>query len=350
MYNGQSFSSLNNRTLNNINLPLYKGQGSSLYNIVSPVNLELAQLYIELSYIHKRVFIQDNFNDFLDRRVNEFGVYRKLGTEAIGEVTFEGKIGTKIPNGTIISHSNLLFVVIKDITIDEDSKLNISPIQALEVGIKYNLSANTEFKLIEEITGVTKIYNEFDLKGGTEIEIDEELKERFYKIQKNQATSGNKAHYQSWALEVEGVYNAKVIPRWDGPGTIKILIYGQNNQSVDNEVLQRCTEHIEEEKPIGPTVTVVTPSIFDVSISATLTLESGYDIESIKAMFLDIINSYLIENSREIIYIKIMSLLASIEGVHDIKNLLVNDDVKNIIVDEEKVPAVSSAIFDIEVS
>ncbi|MFY0945461.1 baseplate J/gp47 family protein, partial [Clostridioides difficile] len=279
-----------------------------------------------------------------------FGVYRKLGTEAIGEVTFEGKIGTKIPNGTIISHSNLLFVVIKDITIDEDSKLNISPIQALEVGIKYNLSANTEFKLIEEITGVTKIYNEFDLKGGTEIEIDEELKERFYKIQKNQATSGNKAHYQSWALEVEGVYNAKVIPRWDGPGTIKILIYGQNNQSVDNEVLQRCTEHIEEEKPIGPTVTVVTPSIFDVSISATLTLESGYDIESIKAMFLDIINSYLIENSREIIYIKIMSLLASIEGVHDIKNLLVNDDVKNIIVDEEKVPAVSSAIFDIEVS
>ncbi|EQI06817.1 xkdT domain protein [Clostridioides difficile Y10] len=67
-------------------------------------------------------------------------------------------------------------------------------------------------------------------------------------------------------------------------------------------------------------------------------------------MFLDIINSYLIENSKEIIYIKIMSLLASIEGVHDIKNLLVNDDVKNIIVDEEKVPAVSSAVFDIEVS
>ncbi|HFG9708004.1 TPA: baseplate J/gp47 family protein, partial [Clostridioides difficile] len=103
-------------------------------------------------------------------------------------------------------------------------------------------------------------------------------------------------------------------------------------------------------KPIGPTVTIVTPSTFDINISATLTLESGYDIESIKVVFLDIINSYLIENSKEIIYIKIMSLLASIEGVHDIKNLLVNDDVKNIIVDEEKVPAVSSAVFDIEVS
>lgn len=67
-------------------------------------------------------------------------------------------------------------------------------------------------------------------------------------------------------------------------------------------------------------------------------------------MFLDIINFYLIENLREIIYIKIMSLLVSIEGVYDIKNFFVNDDVKNIIVDEEKVFVVLSVIFDIEVS
>ncbi|MCC0697221.1 baseplate protein J, partial [Clostridioides sp. ES-S-0048-02] len=46
----------------------------------------------------------------------------------------------------------------------------------------------------------------------------------------------------------------------------------------------------------------------------------------------------------------IISLLASIEGVHDIKNLLINEDIKNIIVDEEKVPAVSNVTFNIEVS
>lgn len=350
MYSSQTYDVVKNRTLSNIDLDVYKGEGSFLSDMVSPVNSELAKFYIELSYLHKKAFIEDNFDDFLDKRVNEFGVYRKLGTEATGEVTFEGKVGTVIPNGTIISYNELLFVVIKDIVISSKIEQNTSPIQALEIGIRYNIPANTEFKLQDEINGITKIYNDVAFRGGTEIETDEELKERFYKIQKNQATSGNKAHYEEWALEVEGVYNAKVIPRWDGPGTIKILIYGQNNQSVDNEVLQRCTEHIEEEKPIGPTVTIVTPSTFDINISATLTLENGYDIESIKVVFLDIINSYLIENSREIVYIKVMSLLASIEGIHDIKNLLVNGDVKNIIVDEEKVPAVSSAIFDIEVS
>ncbi|WP_219710415.1 baseplate J/gp47 family protein, partial [Clostridioides difficile] len=77
-----------------------------------PISTELAKFYIELSYLHKKAFIEDNFDDFLDKRVNEFGVYRKLGTEATGEVIFEGKAGTIVQNGTIISYNELLFVVI----------------------------------------------------------------------------------------------------------------------------------------------------------------------------------------------------------------------------------------------
>ncbi|NJB06665.1 baseplate protein J, partial [Clostridioides difficile] len=69
------------RTLENINLDIYKGEGSFLNNMVSGNNLELSKIYLELSKIHKMAFIQDTYNQFLDKRVNEFGVYRKLGTE-----------------------------------------------------------------------------------------------------------------------------------------------------------------------------------------------------------------------------------------------------------------------------
>ncbi|EGT4186300.1 TPA: baseplate J/gp47 family protein, partial [Clostridioides difficile] len=220
MYSSQTYDVVKNRTLSNIDLDVYKGEGSFLSDMVSPVNSELAKFYIELSYLHKKAFIEDNFDDFLDKRVNEFGVYRKLGTEATGEVTFEGKVGTVIPNGTIISYNELLFVVIKDIIISTEVEQNTSPVQALKIGIRYNIPANTEFKLQDEVNSIAKIYNDLAFQGGTEIETDEELKERFYKIQKNQATSGNKAHYETWALEVEGVYNAKIYPRWDGPGTV----------------------------------------------------------------------------------------------------------------------------------
>ncbi|NJB06672.1 baseplate J/gp47 family protein, partial [Clostridioides difficile] len=188
MYSSQTYDVVKNRTLSNIDLNIYKGEGSFLSDMVSPVNSELAKSYNEL-----------------------------------------------------------LFVVIKDIEISSEIEQNTSPVQALEIGIRYNIPANTEFKLQDEISGITKIYNNLAFQGGTEIETDEELKERFYKIQKNQATSGNKAHYEEWALEVEGVYNAKIYPRWDGPGTIKVLIFGENNQAVDLEVIERCREHIEEE-------------------------------------------------------------------------------------------------------
>ncbi|HBF4427899.1 baseplate J/gp47 family protein [Clostridioides difficile] len=344
MYSSQTYDVIKNRTLSNIDLDIYKGEGSFLSDMVSPISTELAKFYIELSYLHKKAFIEDNFDDFLDKRVNEFGVYRKLGTEATGEVTFEGKVGTVIPNGTIISYNELLFVVIKDIVISSKIEQNTSPVQALEIGIRYNIPASTEFKQ-DEINGITKIYNDVAFRGGTEIETDEELKERFYKIQKNQATSGNKAHYEEWALEVEGVYNAKIYPRWDGAGTVKVLIFGVNNQAVDSEVIERCREHIETEMPIGATLTVATPSILDISISATIKLEIGYTIDFVKESFLESINSYLINVNKEIIYTKVSAILASIEGIHDFSNLLLNNKAENIVFEEDKVPSVTNLEF-----
>lgn len=345
MYSSQTYDVVKNRTLSNIDLSIYKGEGSFLSDMVSPVNAELAKFYIELSYLHKKAFIEDNFDDFLDKRVNEFGVYRKLGTEATGEVIFEGKVGTVIPNGAIISYNELLFVVIKDIVISSEIEQNTSSVQALEIGIRYNIPANTEFKLQDEINGITRIYNNLAFQGGTEIETDEELKERFYKIQKNQATSGNKAHYEEWALEVDGVYNVKVYPRWDGAGTVKVLLFGQNNQAVEEEIIIKCREHIGTEMPIGCTLTVSTPSPLDISISASIKLEAGYNLDFVKESFLESINSYLINVNKEIIYTKVSAILASTEGLHDFSNLLLNNKAENIVFEEDKVPSVTTLEF-----
>ncbi|HFL2569660.1 TPA: baseplate J/gp47 family protein [Clostridioides difficile] len=344
MYSDQTYEVIKNRTLENINLDIYKGEGSFLNNMVSGNNLELSKIYLELSKMHKMAFIQDTYNQFLDKRVNEFGVYRKLGTESNGEAEFIGEKGTVINNGTVISYRDLLFVVIKDVTIGSEEGDN-SPVQALEVGKKYNLPTNCEFKLVDNISGVTKITNTRSFEGGTDIETDEELKERFYKIQRNQATSGNKAHYEEWALEVDGVYNVKVYPRWDGPGTVKVLIFGENNQAVDSEVIERCKEHIEEEMPIGSTLIVLTPNVLDISISAYIKLEAGYTLDFVKESFLESINSYLININKEIIYTKVSAILASVEGLHDFSNLLLNNKAENIVFEEDKVPSVTTLEF-----
>ena len=344
MYSDQTYEVIKNRTLENINLDIYKVEGSFLNNMVSGNNLELSKIYLELSKMHKMAFIQDTYNQFLDKRVNEFGVYRKLGTESNGEVEFIGEKGTVINNGTVISYRDLLFVVIKDVTIGSEEGDN-SPVQALEVGKKYNLPTNCEFKLVDNISGVTKITNTRSFEGGTDIETDEELKERFYKIQRNQATSGNKAHYEEWALEVDGVYNVKVYPRWDGPGTVKVLIFGKNNQAVDTETIERCQQHIDEEKPIGPTITVVTPLPIEISISAVMKLEDGYTLDNVKKSFLESINTYFRDIRGEIIYTKVMGILINTTGVHDLSNLLINGSTDNITINEDKIPSVTTVNF-----
>lgn len=344
MYSEQTYEIIKNRTLKNINLDVYKGEGSFLNDMVSGNNFELAKMYVELSNIHKMAFIEDTYDQLLDKRVNEFGVYRKLGSEATGEVEFIGDNGVEIANGTIISYKDLLFVVIKDVVIG-DEEGNISPVQALEIGTKYNLSSDCEFKLNNNIFGVEKITNINKFSGGTEIETDEELRERFFKIQKNQATSGNKAHYEEWALEVDGVYNAKVYPRWSGAGTVKVLLFGQNNQSVEEEIINKCREHIEEEMPIGPTLTVTTPVPLNISISASMELEDGYTLDMVKNSFLENINQYFRTITGEIVYTKILGILISTSGVHDLNNLLVNNSTDNIEIEDDKIPSVTTLNF-----
>lgn len=344
MYSDQTYDTIKNRTLKNINLDVYKGEGSFLNDMISGNTFELSKMYVELSNIHKIAFIEDTYDQLLDKRVNEFGVYRKLGTEATGEVEFIGENGVEISNGTIISYKDLLFVVIKDVLIGGEEG-NISPVQALEIGTRYNLTSDCEFKLNETIFGIEKITNINKFSGGTEIETDEELRERFFRVQKNQATSGNKAHYEEWALEVDGVYNVKVYPRWDGAGTVKILLFGQNNQAVEEEIITKCREHIEEEMPIGATLTVTTPVPLDISISASMELENGYTLDMVKNSFIESINQYFRNITREIVYTKIMGILISTSGVHDLSNLLVNNSIDNIVIEDDKIPSVTTLNF-----
>lgn len=344
MYSKQTYEVIKNRALSNIDLDLYKGEGSFLNNMVSGTSTELAKMYIELSNMHKMAFIQETFDTFLDARVNEFGIYRKMGTEATGEIEFIGKEGTQISNGTIISYNDLMYVVIKDVVIGSEEG-NTSPVQALQIGIEYNIPGGTEFKLEEEIRDIEKIINAKEFTGGTEIEDDDELRERFYRIQRDPATSGNVAHYEQWALEVEGVFDVKVYPRWEGPGSVKVMVLGSDNVAVDEEIVQRVRNHIEEEMPVGVSLTVFTPNNLDINISASIEVEMGYTLETIKTLFLESISDYLRNVREEIVFTKVSAILGITEGVKDFTNLSINGSTENIPVSEDRIPKINEIEF-----
>lgn len=342
MFSDQTYENIRQRILDNISIDIDKREGSFTSNMVAPLVEELAKAYINMSDILSLGFIEDTFDTYLDKRVSEFGVYRKQGTKAIGEIKVEGKEGAIIENGTLIKANDLYFTVLNDIELPTD---NILYVEANEVGYKYNLLANTEFELVEKNDKVTKLVNEVDFKNGVDIESDEDLRKRFVKVINNPSTSGNKAHYEEWALEVDGVGRAIVYPLWNGNGTVKVMIIGNDNKPVTEEIIENCKLHIEENMPIGCQLTVITPSLLNVVINASVEVKVGYTLEDIKTDFEASLNDYLKEITTELTYSKVYGLLANHVGVEDISMLKLNNSSNNITISEDKIINISEINF-----
>ena len=48
----------------------------------------------------------------------------------------------------------------------------------------------------------------------------------------------------------------QVLPIWNGPGTVKVILLGTHKKPVDSAIVQSCQEHMERVRPIGAQVTV----------------------------------------------------------------------------------------------
>lgn len=340
MYSQQTYEVIKNRTLDNINLDLDKREGSILNTLASANAMSLAKAYIDMGDLISLGLIEDTFDTYLDKRVNEFGVYRKEGSKATGEIKVTGKDGTVLENGTSFLCNDLKFIMLNDVTIGESD--DICHVEAEEVGYKYNLSSNSNFTLTEANSNIESLINEKDFSGGVDVETDEELRNRFRKVVNNPSTSGNKAHYEEWALEVNGVGRAIVYPLWNGNGTVKVMVVGNDNKPVDEEIIDNCKLHIEENMPIGCQLTITTPTSLNVNIVANVELKEGYEISEIKEEFESKLNEYLKTVTTELVYSKVYGILVNLLGVGDITSLTINDNTSNITIAEDKIINISA--------
>lgn len=340
MYEDMTQEFLLEEMLNDIDLPLYKGEGSSLYNTLAPAATQMAKMYSQFGYMMSIAFLTNNHFELLDERMDDFARYRKPGKKAEGIVYMKGDKGARIDNGDIITFNGLDYIIIQDIDLEEDMERNSIAVQALEVGEKYNLPAGVSFtmKSGENASSVREIVNKEDFKKGLDVESDEEFYSRHIWEMTNNPTSGNEAHYIQWAKEVPGVVNARSEASWNGGGNAKVLIMGQGGKPVTEEVIQATKMYIESKRPVGAKVTVFTSRNKDITVTANIKIVNGYDIEDIKADIEDKINNYLIYVTGEIVYMKVLAIIAAATGVYDVQNLQINSGIQNIKFTSEEVP------------
>lgn len=347
MFEEQTFEAIMQRLLSKVPSDIDKSEGSFIYDALAPVALELAQAYAELDRILQIVFAQTSYSEWLEKRCAEFGIYRKAGTKATGQVKFTGSDGTVIPASTIVqTESGLQFQTKTEVTIQ--GGVAIADIEAIEEGSQYNVPAGTITELPVQIVGVTSVTNEAPTTGGTDDEDDESLLNRLLIKVQSPATSGNASHYKLWALEVAGVGDVKVFPVWNGPGTVKVVIIDSNKQPASADIVNAVATHIEENRPIGAQVTVQSAQALAINVSATIVRNTNYTLEQVTTNVQNKITEYLKSiafKQSYVSYAQIGSLILASEGVLDYSNLTINGGTANISIGDEQVAVLGQVIL-----
>lgn len=339
MYENKTYENIKADILTDITLT-DKREGSFVNDMVSPITYELERVYNQFDRMLGIMFLDTSAGEYIDKRGGEYGILRKEGGYAKGYCTFTGDENTEIPAGSLCATAGgLLFEVMEGGVIGESGSVTL-PIQAQESGDKYNVLEGYINTLPVDIFGVKSVSNGEKLLGGTERETDQELINRILMRLQAPATSGNVYHYKMWALDVEGVGNAKIFPLDNGPGTVTVLPITSSGRSPDAEIIAAVAAHIEEQRPIGATVTVAAPTEKMIHVAATLELSASVSLEEIKKEYTALLERYIkssVFRLSTVDYYKCLSMFYDIAGVVSVKTFTINGDTDSISIGEKEI-------------
>lgn len=342
-------------------------EGSHGWNLTRPSAL-LAAYWAEyvLPEVIKLIFPQWSYGDYLDVHAKARRITRRSATAASGELTITGAATTLIPAGSLFSTAavndapSVDYKTLAEVTIPESGSITVA-IECTKTGIIGNTAANTIVLISGRNTGVTAVTNENPITGGTEIEDDESLIARIDAYDKSlgESFTGCVADYKRWALEVDGVGEAAVVPAQDDSGLVTIILTDTNGDPATQNLCTQVYNHIM--RPDNPEVrlanvnahlSVVPPSTIAIAVKATVKLESGATIESVKAAFLANLTKYLPEamDAKEVKYSRVWAVLSATAGVDDLTGLQIGEKVNgeatygtgNIAITAAELPTVAT--------
>lgn len=331
------------RMLDNVGSDLDKREGSFVYDAISPASIEVALAYIALDQVLQLGFAETSSGDYLKMRAHEHGVEERAATCATGPGAglITGTPGAVVAVGSIFTTgSGEQFATTTAVTL-ADNGLGTVDIAAVNAGIQGNVPIGAITLIPVTIPGVISFTNALETSGGSDAESDADLLARLREKVRQPATSGNVAHYVQWAKETPEVGDARVLPLWNGPGTVKVVIIDTNMSPANSTIVGSVSTHIEDSRPIGALVTVESAEGLNINVNATVQLEAGALLSDAQATFETMLTTYIGENAfleDFIRYAKIGSLLLSVPKVLDYSDLLVNGSAENVVVGETQVP------------
>lgn len=299
------------------NTPASKIEGTFEYDMLSSNSIEFAKTEVELEQLYKACFADTSWGEYLTMIAAEFGVVRKTATAATGTVTVKGS-GDVAAGTLFVTAAGTRFRTTEAVTAKGSADI---PVEAVDAGKEGNVGAGAIAFIPMSIPGITSVTNVLPTTGGYDEESDADLLARYLEKVRLPATSGNKYQYYEWAKGVPGVGDVRITPLWNGPGTVKVLIVDADMQEAPPSLVKSVADYLETVRPIGATVTVMSPKLLPVTI--TVKVNGTLD----KEQYIKDVNAYLTKQGmdlRKLSYARCIDIMLNQSSVADCDDLLLN--------------------------
>lgn len=243
-------------------------------NVLSKVEAGAAHgLYGYVDNVARQIIPDTADSEHLERWAEVWGVARNPAVAAIGLVTFTGLNTTAIPAGTVLQRSDgVQFTT--DVTAAIALGTATVAVTAVEPGLDGETEATSALVLSTPIVNINSnaTVAAGGLTGGSEVESDDDLRDRLLHRIRRPPQGGADSDYENWCLEVPGVTRVWVKPLYLGAGTVGIFFVRDNDVSAipDAGEVALVQAYIDARRPVTAEVTVMAPVASVVNFTIAL--------------------------------------------------------------------------------
>lgn len=248
---------------------------------------EIQALYIYADWALTQSFPQSASGKYLDYHGQLRGIARKSGHKAEGILRFKldsvREDDLSVPAGTACTTAGLVrFVTTEEALIRAGTLYADAAAEAESVGTAGNVPAESVTKMTKAPAGVTGVTNPAAFAGGSGEENDESLRERILDSFIRLPNGANAAFYELRALSHPGVEAVSVIPRYQGIGTVGVVVSSAGGVP-EAALLQEIQDDLDSVREIAVDVTVMPPEIESVDLAVTIWPKRGRSFDSAQA-------------------------------------------------------------------
>ncbi len=324
---------------------LDQSQGSLAWNLVTPMAIELSQMWDDLDVLVNLTFIQTATGLFLDARAEEHGVFRLTAVKAESTVVFSGDDGTvpagvrvsntippggiagPFPGGDVAGESEpRVFVTLKAAVISGGSAPAVN-VEALDAGQALFPSGEID-RTVDKIGIVDSVTNDTVTSKGRNEETDEELRTRLLDEIKNREGAGAAGDYERWAKEASSEVFFVSVNEGTAPA-LTVYLFDVNFDGVGASIITTVADYIALRSPIGSNVTVADGVKETIAVNPPLSFEVGFDEGLIDANLDAAINAYFatLDVDEKVLQAGVIGVLMAVEGVLDVDLAVLLDAV-----------------------